>query len=70
MLKRTKVAVVLLCTLIMVLTGIGMPVASAATVVDSLTVGNLFGSLGEATQYGVVAREWDQGGHAETNAWM
>ena len=68
MLKRTKVALVLICTLIMVLTGIGMPVASAATTVDSLTVGNLFDSLGEATQYGIVAREWDQNAHAETNA--
>ena len=63
-----KAILILFCALVMTLTGVFAPVASAATVVDSLTVSNLFGSLGEATQYGVVAREWDQKAHAETNA--
>ncbi|MBR6667990.1 MAG: Cna B-type domain-containing protein, partial [Clostridia bacterium] len=65
--KNWKLAIALLCAVVLTMAGIGVPVAHAVTV-DSLTVGNLFGSLGEATQYGVVAREWDQGGHAETNA--
>ena len=62
-----KTMLVLICALAMILAGIMGPAASAATV-DSLTVSNMFSSLGEATQYGVVAREWDQNAHAETNA--
>ena len=65
--KNWKLAFVLLCAVVLTMAGIGVPAAHAETV-DSLTVGNLFDSLGEATQYGVVAREWDQNAHAETNA--
>ena len=66
--KNTKAILVLLCALVMVLTGIGMPVASAATVLDGLTVDYIFDSLGESLQYGVVAHRWEQANHAETSA--
>ena len=65
--KKFKMLLVLCCVMALLLTGIGVPVARAATV-DSLTVSNMFSSLGEATQYGIVAHEWDQNAHAETNA--
>ncbi len=66
--KNTKAILVLLCALVMVLTGIGIPKARAAEGVDSLTVDSIFDSLGAALEYGTVAREWTQGAHAETNA--
>ena len=66
--KNTKAILVFLCALVMVLTGIGMPVAHAAGTVDDLTVDYIFDSLGESLQYGVVAHRWEQANHAETSA--
>nr|MBR4281065.1 Cna B-type domain-containing protein [Clostridia bacterium] len=65
--KNLKAILTLFCAIAMAIVGLGVPDAQAA-VVDSLTVSNMFDSLGESTQYGVVAREWDQDAHAETNA--
>ena len=66
--KNTKAILVFLCALVMVLTGIGMPVASAATTLDGLTVDYIFDSLGDAVNYGIVAKTWHQEKHAESNA--
>ena len=59
---------VLSCLLAMMLMGMSICAASATTVVDSLTVDSIFDSLGDAANYGIVAKEWYQHGHAESNA--
>ena len=65
--KNLKMFLVMCCVAALVLSGMGIPVASAANV-DSLTAGSIFDSLGDAANYGIVAKDWYQHGHAESNA--
>lgn len=67
--KNTKAILVFLCALVMVLTGISVPKAHAAAIAaGDLTVDYIFDSLGDAVNYGIVAKTWHQEKHAESNA--
>ncbi len=64
MLKKAKVAFLLIMALVFAVQS--MPVAEAE-VINKLTAEYIFDSLGDALNYGTVAREWEQNAHAETS---
>ena len=61
--------VTILLAVVMLFTGM-MPMESAQAAISTndLTIDYIFDRLGAAADFGAVAREWEQGAHAETTA--
>ncbi|MBQ3155717.1 MAG: Cna B-type domain-containing protein, partial [Clostridia bacterium] len=68
--KNAKLMLVLICTLIFMVQGFAVPAAKAQgdVIINELTAESIFADLGDALNYGTVAREWDQAAHSETSA--
>ena len=68
--KNAKLMLVLICTLIFMVQGFAVPAAKAQgdVIINELTAESIFADLGDALNYGTVAREWEQNAHAETSA--
>ncbi|MBQ6950047.1 MAG: Cna B-type domain-containing protein, partial [Clostridia bacterium] len=63
-----RMATVWMAIVLMLMTGMTPAMAKGDVIIDHLTVDYIFDSLGDAVNYGVVARVWKQNDHAETNA--
>ncbi len=65
--SKIKSVMMLVLALLLAVQGMGITNAQAASTIDKLTAEYLFESLGDAVNYGIVARQWDQEGHSETS---
>lgn len=68
MLKKAKVAFLLIMALVFALQSVPVAQAAGDVIIQDLTAQSIFDDLGDALNYGTVAREWEQNAHAETSA--